>query len=385
MPSLDDLRKRITSVKSTQKITKAMKMVAAAKLRKAQENGTKIVMDVKMVMEPTRIPPHYIAYPVPEIMEANPETGLINDMLDIDGFSRKYSIAGYMAHNPEKAYLTLGLKCVKAYLDIPDDAVPEFDSKTLTWNFGSLNIKAYGKTNNFLVNYYGPPSGYKVPGIDNIKPWGTFPRFSLAQILDTKDYELPEDLDWMSQFMPGEIPDWILAIDDQSERDEMMELMGIGNDFDITQSPFYNKIVILGVNVEVLHDVKSTPFYNYMDMSQLTPGMETHANAIQTIIHNNYIPVLAHPERYRFFQNDFKQYHKLKKVGCLFQVNLLSAVGHYGYDISKILDKMLADNLIDFVGSDIHNKYHMAKFNNKIRIREIGILEKVIEKNRYFE
>ncbi len=39
MPSLDDLRKRIVSVKSTQKITKAMKMVAAAKLRKAQENA----------------------------------------------------------------------------------------------------------------------------------------------------------------------------------------------------------------------------------------------------------------------------------------------------------------------------------------------------------
>ena len=41
MPSLDDLKKRIKSVKSTQKITKAMKMVAAAKLRKAQENTEK--------------------------------------------------------------------------------------------------------------------------------------------------------------------------------------------------------------------------------------------------------------------------------------------------------------------------------------------------------
>jgi len=39
MPSLDDLKKRISSVKSTQKITKAMKMVAAAKLRRAQENA----------------------------------------------------------------------------------------------------------------------------------------------------------------------------------------------------------------------------------------------------------------------------------------------------------------------------------------------------------
>jgi len=41
MASLDDLKKRISSVKSTQKITKAMKMVAASKLRKAQENAEK--------------------------------------------------------------------------------------------------------------------------------------------------------------------------------------------------------------------------------------------------------------------------------------------------------------------------------------------------------
>ena len=39
MPSLDDLKKRIKSVKSTQKITKAMKMVAAAKLRRAQDQA----------------------------------------------------------------------------------------------------------------------------------------------------------------------------------------------------------------------------------------------------------------------------------------------------------------------------------------------------------
>ncbi len=41
MPSLDDLKKRIKSVKSTQKITKAMKMVDAAKLKKAQDNAEK--------------------------------------------------------------------------------------------------------------------------------------------------------------------------------------------------------------------------------------------------------------------------------------------------------------------------------------------------------
>ena len=264
-------------------------VILAESIKKAQEHGTKVVMDVKMVREPTRIPPTYISYPVKEIMDVNPETGLINDMLDTDGFSRKYSIAGYMEHEPDIAYLTLGLKCVKEFLDISDNVEPSFDPKKLEWKFDDLRIKSYGRTNTFLVNYYGPPSGYKIPGRDDLKPWGTFPRFSLSQILDTQDYDLPEDIDWMSQFIPGEIPDWISALETESEKKEMMEMMGVGQDFDITKSPFFDKIVILGVSVEVLHDVKSTPFYNYMDLSQLTPGMETHANAIQTILHNNFL------------------------------------------------------------------------------------------------
>ena len=39
MPSLKDLRNRIGSVKQTQKITSAMKLVAASKLRRAQEQA----------------------------------------------------------------------------------------------------------------------------------------------------------------------------------------------------------------------------------------------------------------------------------------------------------------------------------------------------------
>ena len=84
-------------------------IILAESIKNAQKNGTDIIMDVKMVREPTRIPPTYIAYPVPEIMDVNPGTGLINDMLDVDGFSRQYSIAGYMEHEPDIPYLTLGV------------------------------------------------------------------------------------------------------------------------------------------------------------------------------------------------------------------------------------------------------------------------------------
>ena len=51
MPSLKDLRNRISSVKSTKKITSAMKMVAAAKLKRAQDNAEKTRPYAEKMME----------------------------------------------------------------------------------------------------------------------------------------------------------------------------------------------------------------------------------------------------------------------------------------------------------------------------------------------
>lgn len=265
-------------------------------IAEAQAFGTKIVMNVKMVTEQNLQPPQYIAYPVEPIREAQPEIGLINDLMDRDGFSRQYSIYDQLAHDPETYYLTLAVKAVKAYMGIADTAKPYFDPDQLTCTYGGKVIQTYGYGNAFLVNYYGPASAYKVRSEKNIPAWGTFPRFSLAYIIDTEDVTLKdplEDIDWMSQFLPGEIPEWIQAIEDPAERQEMMEVMGLGDDFDVTKSPFYNKIVVIGTTVEVHHDFKQTPFYNYMDIQQITPGMETHANAIQTILDNNYLKVLG--------------------------------------------------------------------------------------------
>ena len=265
-------------------------------ITEAQLFGTTVVMNVKMVTEPSLVPPQYIAYPVEPVVNANPEMGLINDQMDIDGFSRRYAIFGEMAHEPDKYYLTLAVKALKAFKGIPDTAKPYFDRDNLIWTYGDHKIKAYGAGNSFLVNYYGPPSGYKYRGEKDLPAWGTFPKYSLAYVIDTEDVTLRdpiEDLDWMSQFLPGEIPEWITAIEDPQERQEMMEAMGIGDEYDITQSPFFNKIVVIGTSVEVHHDYKQTPFYNFWGIQQLTPGMETHGNAIQTLLDSNYIEVLG--------------------------------------------------------------------------------------------
>ena len=99
---------------------------------------------------------------------------------------------------------------------------------------------------------------------------------------------------------------------------------------------------------------------------------------------NKYIPVLAHPERYGFLFNNFKEYIKLKKLGCKFQLNLLSTTNYYGKEVVKISDKLLKNGLIDFVGSDIHSQRHIEQFSKKIESKEIEELKKVIESNHIF-
>ena len=99
---------------------------------------------------------------------------------------------------------------------------------------------------------------------------------------------------------------------------------------------------------------------------------------------NGYIPVLAHPERYSFLFRTFEEYNKLKKVGCKFQINLLSTTGYYGKDITNISDKLLKNNLIDFVGSDIHSQEHIDFMKENVKIKEIEKFKIAIENNNKF-
>ena len=74
---------------------------------------------------------------------------------------------------------------------------------------------------------------------------------------------------------------------------------------------------------------------------------------------NGYKPVLAHPERYNFYHNDFQNYYKLKNAGCLFQLNFLSLTEYYGKKVQQISKHLLKLGLYDFVGTDTHHKRHL--------------------------
>lgn len=98
-----------------------------------------------------------------------------------------------------------------------------------------------------------------------------------------------------------------------------------------------------------------------------------------------YKPVLAHPERYTFYHNNFNEYQKLKKAGCLFQLNLLSVVGYYGENVAKTAQKLLSQGLIDFASSDTHHQKHIDSFEGKVLLKDIKPLQDCIINSSFFK
>ena len=123
--------------------------------------------------------------------------------------------------------------------------------------------------------------------------------------------------------------------------------------------------------------------YVLVEMSYAAPPNKLYDILFNLKI-NNYIPILAHPERYIYIHNNFKEYFKLKKFGCLFQINLLSANGFYGPAVTKSLNYLIKEGLVDFVGSDFHKMSQINAMKNKIKVstRDLG---KIILKNNQFK
>ena len=123
--------------------------------------------------------------------------------------------------------------------------------------------------------------------------------------------------------------------------------------------------------------------YVLIEMSFVSEPINLHEIIFEINI-NGYTPILAHPERYTFLFDDFKKFYNLKKMGCYFQINLLSATGYYGKKIVEITQKLIKNNMIDFAGSDIHNLRHINEFDKTIQIKNWNELEKICLNNIKF-
>lgn len=67
-----------------------------------------------------------------------------------------------------------------------------------------------------------------------------------------------------------------------------------------------------------------------------------------------YKIIIAHPERYTYFKDNYEEARKLYDSGVLFQVNYGSIIGQYGSSSLKLVKKLLKDDMVDFISTDIH-------------------------------
>ena len=123
--------------------------------------------------------------------------------------------------------------------------------------------------------------------------------------------------------------------------------------------------------------------YVLVEMSYLNPPIQLYDIIFEMQV-AGYQPVLAHPERYTFYQHNFEEYFRLKHAGCMFQLNLLSTIGYYGEAIVKTTEKLLKNGLIDYVGSDVHHQNHINGFSKKILIKDLLPLKEAIAHNQFF-
>lgn len=123
--------------------------------------------------------------------------------------------------------------------------------------------------------------------------------------------------------------------------------------------------------------------YVLVEMSYINPPIQLY-EIIMQLLSQGYIPVLAHPERYNFYKNDYDSFKKLKSAGCLFQMNLLSSVGYYGAGITQVSDYLLKEKMYDFVGSDVHHMKHVQAFNADVQLKHVDEFEKIILNNKLF-
>ena len=75
---------------------------------------------------------------------------------------------------------------------------------------------------------------------------------------------------------------------------------------------------------------------------------------VYKLIENGYNPIIAHPERYSYVKENIEFVRELKNMGALFQSNYGSVIGMYGSSAKKTLKKLLKEDLITFLGSDVH-------------------------------
>jgi protein-tyrosine phosphatase len=102
------------------------------------------------------------------------------------------------------------------------------------------------------------------------------------------------------------------------------------------------------------------------ELSYLNPSdnFETVTFKLQM---EGYKPVLAHPERYPYWYQSFEKYAEIKDKGVLLQLNLASLTGHYGSVPKRIAERLIENDMVDLLGTDMHKMSHLDVYKKALK------------------
>ncbi len=87
-----------------------------------------------------------------------------------------------------------------------------------------------------------------------------------------------------------------------------------------------------------------------------------------------YVPVVAHPERIPWMMGNMKMYQRLIDLDLVFQLNLNSLNGLYGFASKMAAHQLIDAGMIGFAGSDVHYTGHVTELQKVLQSRHFAKL-----------
>ena len=149
-------------------------------------------------------------------------------------------------------------------------------------------------------------------------------------------------------------------LDIQTRKEKFEELQKIAKEKNIDINLYLGSEIFINPEIDLLYSKKAILTLNNSRYMLIEIPMNDTILYLDDVIENltciGIVPILAHPERYEYVQNDISVCERLIDKGVLFQMNYGSIIGVYGKDVKKTAIKLLKNNYIHFLGSDVHRK-----------------------------
>ena len=181
---------------------------------------------------------------------------------------------------------------------------------------------------------------------------------------------------YIEDYYETDVPErdmWVKAISDNLQSKGIDINLYLGNEI-------YMSSNMMNLLIEGKASTINNSCYVLFEMPLNAEPMNLY-DVIYSLQENKLIPVLAHPERYSFVQKEPELIYDLIEKGVLMQANYGSILGQYGEKAQIIVKKFFENNMIHFLGSDVHRQNSIYKRipNALEEIEKIGGKQKLEE------